>query len=223
LVVELIHNDQEANSGLRTYIDQMMAVMVIDVERKGRLITQMELAEYTHALATAVTEALHYFIGHHDASPQDETRYLAVTGAHITDMLRDTMEDAATGYYNIPKDFIETHGIRPTDVNHGAYRAWVQSQVKLARNYFAIGRGYMERVENPRCRLAGYAYIARFEFVLEAIEKDGYRLRPAYPERKSKRAGLKMGLAALSQLIHSSLPGRQNSISSPIPSMEIRR
>jgi len=29
-------------------------------------------------------------------------RYLAVTGAHITHMLRDAVEDAEAGYYNIP-------------------------------------------------------------------------------------------------------------------------
>lgn len=221
LVVDLIHNDLEENSGLRTYIEQMMTVMSFDAERKGRFISQEELAEYTLSLATAVTEAMHYFIGHHDASPKDETRYLAVTAAHITHMLRDAIEDEATGYYNIPRDFLETHGTRPTNVNHEAYRAWVQSQAELARNYFATGRSYMARVENPRCRLAGYAYIARFEVVLQTIERDGYRLRPAYPERKSKRAALKMGLEALGQLIISSLPKRQAIAHGIIPFTEV--
>ena len=223
LVVELIHNDQEENSGLRTYIDQMMAVMVFDANRKNRLISQVELVEYTQSLATAVTEAMHYFIGHHDVSPKDETRYLAVTAAHITHMLRDTIEDAAAGYYNIPSDILKTHAISPTNVNHDAYRAWVHSQVKLARSYFATGRSYMDRVENPRCRLAGYAYIVRFEVVLKAIERDSYRLRPAYPERKSKRAALKMGLAALSRLIISSLPSSQATSHSARPSAEVGR
>ncbi len=42
----------------------------------------------------------------------------------------------------------------------------------------------MRRVTNPRCRLACLAYITRFEVVLDSIERDGYMLRPAYPERK---------------------------------------
>jgi len=43
-----------------------------------------------------------------------------------------------------------------------------------------------------RCRLAGYAYMARFTGVLDAIEREGYLLRPAYPERTRLRYGLRM-------------------------------
>ncbi|MCB9421750.1 MAG: squalene/phytoene synthase family protein [Ardenticatenaceae bacterium] len=200
LVVDLIQNDRGQNDGLRAYIDNMMAVMVFDAERRGRTITQKELVEYTRWLATAVTEALHHFIGHNCAAPQDETRYLAVTAAHITHMLRDTIEDIDGGYYNIPQEFLAAHGIEASDVNSDVYRLWVQSQVQLARSYFQIGRDYLARVQNPRCRIAGYAYIARFEVVLDAIEKDDYRLRADYPERKNGRAALKMGWSALSQV-----------------------
>jgi hypothetical protein len=97
----------------------------------------------------------------------------------------------------------------------------VRSQVQLARHHFSAGRTYLARVENLRCRLAGYAYIARFEVVLDAIEKDNYRLRPAYPERKSKQARLKVGLAALTQTIRSLLPGKRASIPNPTSLMEV--
>ena len=59
----------------------------------------------------------------------------------------------------------------------------------------------MTQVESARCRLAGYAYVARFEVVLDAIERDGYLLRSDYPERKSARAGLRMGWQALTQFL----------------------
>ncbi len=203
LVVDLIQNDGAKSSGLRAYIDNMMAVMAFDAERRRRVITQKELVEYTRWLATAVTEALHHFIGHNCAAPQDDTRYLAVTAAHITHMLRDTIEDIEAGYYNIPQEFLIAHNIEPANVNGDAYRLWVQSQVRLARDSFRIGREYLSRVENPRCRIAGYAYIARFEVVLDAIEKEEYRLRPDYPERKNGRAVLKMGWSVLSQAFKS--------------------
>lgn len=209
LVADLIGHDFDANRGLRTYINQMMAVMAFDAERNGRLISQAELAEYTRCLATAVTEALHYFIGHDDASPQDETRYMAVTGAHITHMLRDAVEDTAVGYYNIPQDYLETHAITPADVTHEVYRGWVQARAQLARHCFAIGRATIAQVENWRCRLAGYAYIARFELVLDAIERDDYWLRPAYPERKSAKSGLKVGLSSVCQSLASPHQKRQ--------------
>lgn len=193
MLMYLVKGDRELNSGLQAYLRHMMAVMVFDAGRRGRLISQTELEEYARLLATAVTSALHHFIGHDDPSPRDETRYLAATAAHITHMLRDTVEDAAAGYYNIPGEYLHAHRIGPQDVDSPPYRAWVESRVRLARRYFGLGQGYLARVRNLRCRVAGYLYMARFETVLDAIERDGYRLRAAYPECKTLRAGLSMG------------------------------
>jgi phytoene/squalene synthetase len=197
MVADLIHANPAGHDGLSIYCQEMMAVMAFDAEHRGRLISQAELAEYTGTLARAVTEALHYFIGRGAASPQDETRYLAVAGAHLTHMLRDAVEDTAVGYYNIPREFLEANGIAPTAIHHHAYRAWVQEQVQSARRCLSAGKGYLARVASSRFRLAGYAYIGRFEVVLDLIEKEDYRLRAAYPERKSKQAALKIILAAL--------------------------
>lgn len=198
LLADLIRGDREKNSGLQAYIRNMMAVMALDADRRGRLISHEELAGYTRSLATAVTEALHYFIGYRCKSPHDETRYLAATAAHITHMLRDTLDDAEAGYFNIPREYLEFHGIDPRDVWSDPYRAWVQGRVQLAQACFKAGRGYLAQVANPRCRMAGYAYIARFDGVLEAIERDGYRLRAEYPECKSLGAGMRMIGSALS-------------------------
>jgi hypothetical protein len=75
--------------------------------------------------------------------------------------------------------------------------------VQLAREYFKAGKDYFARVQNPRCRLACYAYIARFEWLLDTIEREGYLLRPQYNERKSARTGLWMGWLTLSSMFHS--------------------
>src|SRR5512143_1186945 len=154
MLVELVQRDHEKNSGLQIYLRNMMLVMDFDARRRGRLISQVELNEYTRWLASAVTEALHYFIGHSCFAPHDETRYLAVSAAHITHMLRDTFDDMQVGYYNIPREVLEINHITPRDVGSDAYRAWVKSRIELAREYFKAGRGYFARVQNPRCRLA---------------------------------------------------------------------
>ncbi|HKZ68624.1 MAG TPA: squalene/phytoene synthase family protein [Anaerolineales bacterium] len=183
MLVELIQRDTGKNSGLQAYLRNMMAVMAFDAERRGRIISQTELNEYTRWLASAVTEAMHYFIGHSCYSPRTEARYLAVTAAHITHMLRDTHADVQVGYFNIPHEALEATRLAPQDVGSDAYRAWVRGRVQLARSYFRAGRDYLNQVENPRCRLAGIAYMARFEGVLDLIERDGYLLRATYPER----------------------------------------
>ena len=203
MLVDLIHNDTEKNSGLQSYLRNMMAVMVFDAERRGQVIRQAELSDYSRALAVAVTEALYYFIGHDDPSPCHEARYLAVTAAHITHMLRDALEDVEFGYFNVPDEYLQSKGIAPQDVNSRAYREWVCGRVQLARMYFKAGRECTARVKNLRCRLAGYAYTARFEWMLRTIERDNYCLRSEYPERKSLGAGLWMAWLTLASMFAS--------------------
>ena len=207
LLVELIRSERGKRSGLQSYIRNMMAVMSFDAGRRGRLISEAELNQYTHSLAVAVTEAMHYFIGHGSRSPQGQTRYQAVTAAHITHMLRDTLDDAEAGYFNIPRDVVESQRIDPRDAHSEPYRNWIKSRVGLARACFKSGRSYLAQVENARCRAAGFAYAARFETVLSAIEQDEYRLRSAYPECKSLASAAWMGWSAISQAFNSHRPG----------------
>lgn len=220
MLVELIQHDGEKNSGLQLYIRNMMQVMDFDVRRRGRLISQAELNEYTRWLASAVTEAMHYFIGHDGYSPRDETRYLAVTAAHITHMLRDTFDDMQAGYYNIPGEVLNINHIQPGDVQSAAYRDWVRGRIQLARQYFKAGRDYLARVEEPRCRLAGFAYTARFEWLLDTMECEQYQLRPEYSERKRLGTGLRMGLDTLSSLMHSRV---QEHLQQPVISQPLRK
>jgi hypothetical protein len=211
MLVDLIGRDHEKDSGLHAYLRNMMLVMGFDAGRRGRLISQVELNDYTRWLASAVTEALHYFIGHDGYAPRDETRYLAVSAAHITHMLRDTFDDVQAGYYNIPREVVEANHIGPQDVQSEAYRAWVRSRVHLARVYFQAGRVYLAQVQSPRCRLAGLAYTARFEWLLDTIEREGYLLRSQYDERKSIGTGMRMGWLALTAMMNlrgvGALPG----------------
>ena len=200
MLVDLVRNDNEKNSGLQMYLRNMMDMMVFDAKRRGQVISQVELFEYSHKLAVAVTEAMYYFIGHDDPSPHHEARYMAVTAAHMTHMLRDAMEDVGAGYFNVPSEYLQTHAISPQDVKSQAYREWVCGRVQLARGYFNLARECTSQVRNLRCRLAGYAYTARFEWMLRAIERDNYCLRSEYPERKSLVAGLWMAWHALTSL-----------------------
>jgi phytoene desaturase len=214
MLITLIRNDRGEDGGLQSYIRNMMAVMAFDAERRGRLVSQEELSNYTHSLAIAVTDALHYFIGHGLATPCSENRHLAASAAHITHMLRDTLEDAAAGYFNIPSELVGPDWVGVENVGSASYQAWVRSRVGLAREYFEASREYVCGVESLRCRLAVQAYMARFEGVLDRIERDGYRLRQTYPRRAAPTAGLSI---IWSGLLHAPVP-RKNRISAhPVP------
>lgn len=214
MLVDLIRKNGKKGSGLESYIRNMIAVMAFDARRRGRLITQEELAQYTRSLAIAVTEALHYLIGNGCASPRSNGRYLAATGAHITHMLRDTLDDNRAGYFNIPREVLESRGLSTNEVESQAYRAWVQHRAQLARRYFKAGKDYLAQVKNPRCRIAGYAYIFRFEGVLDSIERDGYVLKSSYAKTKRVGSGAKMIWLALASAL---TPRRHGSASRALP------
>jgi len=176
-------------AGLGRALDAMCDVMAFDAARRGRLVTAAELDACTQDLAVAVTEALHHCIGHGCRTPH-EGRYVAVTGAHVAHMLRDMAEDLAAGYCNVPAELLDGAPPAFADLAEPALRAWVRDRVALARSCLAAGRRYVAGVDSARCRLAGHAYVARFAWVLDAIEADGFHLRPAYPERATARGGL---------------------------------
>lgn len=207
ILVDLTRGDEGKCSGLQSYLRNMMLVMDFDTKRRGRLLSNFELGEYTRWLAVAVTEAIHHFIGHGTFAPRDECRYLAVSAAHIAHMLRDTYDDVQAGYFNVPREVLEANQIGLEDVHHPAYRVWVKSRVDLAREYFKAGTAYFSEVENLRCRMACFAYIARFDWLLDTLEREDYYLRPRYDERKQLKTGLRMGWHALSSAVLLREPG----------------
>jgi len=159
------------------------------------------LSEYTRNLAVAVSAALCYFIGHQAGGAAHEEWTIAVSAAHIVHMLRDTQEDLRAGYFNIPAEVIRQNGMDVQDLDGSALRAWVLSRVELAHHYFKVGRQGIGRERCLRRRLAGYAYVARFEWMIKTIRKDGYRLRADYSGRKSLSAGLWMAWRLLGSLV----------------------
>jgi hypothetical protein len=192
MLVDLVRENPDKESGLGVYLYNMMGVMSFDVERYGRGITQAQLAHYSLMLSKAVTEYMFYFIGHDDPPPQGAARYQAVIGAHVVHMLRDLLCDIDLGYYNFPVEVHPGEQISIDDIHSQVFRQWVYERVQQAHESFIAGREYISRVKNLRCRLAGFTYLARFEWMLRAIERDQYCLRASYPERKKFRVILWM-------------------------------
>jgi phytoene/squalene synthetase len=128
-----------------------------------------------------------YFIGHDDPPRSSATRYQAVCAAHMVHMLRDMVDDIALGYINIPGEVLEAEHITLDDLHSLSFRKWIFERAQLAHSYFEDGRKYIAQVKSFRLRLAGFTYLARFEWMLKAIEREQYCLRPEYPERKSLR------------------------------------
>jgi phytoene/squalene synthetase len=198
ILAVLIEHDRQKNSGLQSFIRNMFAIVEFDAKRKGRLISQEELKWYSDRLSRSVTDGLQYFIGNEHSYPASTNRYWAAFGAHIAHLLRDTLPDIADGFINIPREYLEVHGITPEDISHPAFRAWVKDRVKEARYYFEEGQKYFNKLNVLRCKIVGYWYTARFICVLDAIEREGYILRESYDERRRLSSWLKIAWLGVS-------------------------
>ena len=192
IIADLVNHNQSENSGLRSFIKNFLDILEFDANRKGKLIRQSELRWYSECLGKSVTDGIQYFVANGHPYPEADNRYLAAIAAHITHMLRDMVPDIDDGFVNIPEEYLEAHGITPQDVESPPFRAWVRERVGLAREYFRKGKIYLDGLDVLRCKLVGYWYCARFECVLNVIEREGYILRPTYSERKKISTWLSM-------------------------------
>jgi len=192
MLADLIAHDRTPESGLCSFIRNFMSVIEFDAHRQGCLANRAELQAYTTCLATAVMDGLQYFIGNGQPYPLTHNRNLAVTGAHITHMLRDMCEDLSAGLVNIPAEYLEVHGIVLNELNSVPLCLWTREQVALARDCFREGKNYIDSLDGLRCKLAGVWYCARFECILDLIEQDGFRLRAQYPERHGLKVWLEL-------------------------------
>jgi phytoene/squalene synthetase len=190
IIADLIHNDRFEGSGLESFIRNMFAIVEFDAYRKGRLISEEELIWYTDRLGTSVTDGLLYFIGNRHPHPQSDKKYLAATAAHITHLLRDMLVDIADGFINIPREYLREHAISHDQIDSHPFRQWVQERVILAREYFREGKIYLDELDVLRSKIVGHWYCARFEGILDSIERDRYLLREAYPENRNLLAWL---------------------------------
>ena len=185
MLADLIAHDRGNPDGLQSFIRNFMWVLEFDVLRKGRPIQAQDLDAYSTHLAKAVMDGFQYFIGNSHRYPNSPDRLLAVLGAHGTHMLRDMREDLASGYINIPAENLPANGFRSDDLDSEILRSWVRHEAARARTHLRDGRRYIDSLDVLRCKLAGVWYCARFERVLDLIERDGYRLRMDYPQRRN--------------------------------------
>jgi len=192
MIADLISHDRQENSGLESFIRNFLAVIEFDAHRKGRLISQQELTWYSDCLGRSVTDGIQYFVGNGHPYPVADNHYLAATAAHITHMLRDMVTDIAEGFINISREHLESRDIDLKDLDSPAFRAWVKDRVELAREYFQEGKCYLDELSVLRCKIVGHWYCARFESVLDTIERDGYVLRAVYDERRRPSTWLKI-------------------------------
>lgn len=183
LIVDLINNDRIENSGLRSFIENFLAIIEFDTQRRGHFVTQNELRLYSNRIGIAVTDAIQYFIKNGHPYPKHPNQYAAATAAHLTHILRDIHEDFAVGYINIPAEYMHKNNLNPEHLDDYALQNWVHAQVKAAREGFRLGKHYIDQLEVLHCKIAAHLFCDRFEVVLNSLERSDYSLHASLNER----------------------------------------
>jgi phytoene/squalene synthetase len=143
-----------------------------------------------------VISALEHFLGPESPSTVVPAR-LAVAGAHIAHMLRDTSDDLRLGYYNIPTEVLSARKLHPDQIDAPAYRAWVKSRANLAQRAIRVGKTHILAARHFRFRMACLVYVLRFEVLLEAIRKGDYEVARSFPSPGKPEAAALLARACL--------------------------
>ncbi len=197
MLADLIAHDRGTSDRLQSFIRNFFWVLEFDARRRGRAVSAQELDSYSTYLAKAVMDGFQYFIGNAHPYPASPDRITAVLGAHRTHMLRDLREDFALGYVNLPIEALPDGALPADGLDEETLRDWARRETALARRMLQDGRRYIDSLDHLRCKLAGTWYCARFDRVLDLIERDGYRLRMEYPERKSLDTWVRTALLSI--------------------------
>lgn len=198
MVADLIDGHRMQDGGLHSYIRKMMGVIDFDAHRRGVLISGEELAWYSQTLGASVVDAIQFFIGRKHSYPDTNNRYLSGIAAHLAHMLRDMRQDIADGFVNIPREYLELYDLKLDNYEHPALRSWVHRRVDQARLMFQQGKRYLDKLKVLRIKIVGDWYAARFDGVLDTIEKDNYVLREDYGNRRRPGNWLRMVSVAVS-------------------------
>ncbi|MBU0690563.1 squalene/phytoene synthase family protein [bacterium] len=202
MIVEFVRRGKGTSKRLKPFVDDMLATIEFDARRRGRLISEQDLDDYCVRLAASVVDGLQYFIGSKYDYPEDDDRLTAATAAQIAHLLQDTYQDLEDGIVNIPREYLEAESLKPEDIEHPQYRKWVKERIEKARNNFDKGKAYFDTLAVLRLRMAGLWYCTRFASILNAIEREGYLLRPEYTEQRSISVWLKLLWTAFTATVH---------------------
>ena len=198
MLADLIAHDRLPESGLHSFIHNFMAVIEFDAHRQGRLASRAELQAYTTCLATAVMDGLQYFIGNGQPYPRTHDRILAVTGAHITHMLRDMCEDLPAGLVNIPAEYLEAAACLESEVNSESLRA-VGARTGCAGPHVFSGGQNLHRLPGCFTLQTGRSLVLCPLRVRPGPDRAGWfpAARGQYPERHGLKVWLEMARLGL--------------------------
>ena len=161
----------------RDYFQEIITGMEMDVDHAG-FDTFADLEQYCYRVASVVGLLSAEIFGYEDDSTRIYARELGLA-FQLTNILRDVREDAMRGRVYIPREDLETHGVRAGELAGASTPAHVHSllraQAERARSHY--DRAFAALPDRDRhAQRSGIVMARIYMTLLDEIERDGYRV-----------------------------------------------
>lgn len=134
-----IKEDKKNGSQLQSMITGFLEAIAWDVERRNKIVNQIELDRYSLLLGRSYSEGLLYGLKLNPCESTYSTpKTLCGVAAHWSHLLRDLSEDLKLGYINISDDDIKQYSINLK--NSQTLLPWIREKCCRTLDMFAEGR-----------------------------------------------------------------------------------
>jgi hypothetical protein len=147
-----IEEDRKNGSRLQSMIMGFLEAITWDVERRNKIVNQLELDRYSLLLGRSYSEGLLYGLKLNPCEPIFMIpKTICGIAAHWSHLLRDLNEDLKLGYINISDDEIKQYSI---NLNYPqTLRPWIRAKCYRTLDMFVEGRKSRNLLPTHKARL----------------------------------------------------------------------
>jgi len=160
----------------KDYFDEILEGMRMDLN-KNRYADFQELYVYSYRVAGVVGLIMLKIFGYQDKLADKYAENLGIA-LQLTNILRDIKEDFFRGRVYLPQDEMRQFGISQDHISYAKvdekFKAFMQFQIKRARQYYADSSPGIRMIGNARSRLVALLIKELYSCVLNEIEKNDY-------------------------------------------------
>jgi phytoene/squalene synthetase len=172
----LFRYDRDSGSYLRPFLEKFIETMEFDVNRRNRILSEVDLDGWAVDVGEAWLEYLGHFAARGQRLPKSflERTSLAYIWA---DSIIDVENDLRYGIISIPEDDIKRFGLT-LDPSDPRLDSWISAQSEKVMGYFESALAETRRLKSRRMRILTLLYLKRKRRSLSRF-LERKRIRPA--------------------------------------------
>ncbi len=175
LAVPFVSMDLKFAKRLKPHVFSLLASVEMDCLRRGTILSAGSLKEIILLEGGSILEIAQFFASPDYPYParKEPPEAMACVWAHN---LRDFVEDASIGHYNIAEEDISKYGVDPTKIAREPLRIWAREKTEEALELMRSGQRQVKGKQPLRCYVAWNAVCTKYSQVLLRIRANDYDL-----------------------------------------------